>query len=109
MLCSAHINFTNLVKALNNSCFHFLSKPISPSQLREAVANVFAPERGNTLSLIKSALMQGHWSEAITLLEQSEELQNGHDDLLRIAHSLRDGRSLSPETLSPDLHHLLVA
>ena len=109
ILCSAQINFTNLVKALNFCCFHFLSKPTRPSELREAVANVFAPEIGSNLEVAKTCLSQGKWSQAIHKIEQIDEFKNGQKELLRVAQTLSEGHSLTPEAISPEIISLLVA
>ena len=39
ILCSAHVDTATAVEALNLSCFHFISKPVRPAELRDEVAH----------------------------------------------------------------------
>ena len=112
ILCSAHINTATAVQALNLSCFHFLSKPVRPSELRDEVASVIDPSHQSLIERIAQDLRDGHHQKALDQVPELESLPRRNIPLWKtIFQTLASGSQLKREALInewPDLVDFLL-
>ena len=103
ILCSAHINASTAVNALNLSCFHFLSKPVRPSELREEVAALFDPSHQTPIEKIAQDLRAGRREKALRQVPALENLPRRDTTLWKtIFKTLASNSKLSREKLTSD-------
>lgn len=112
ILCSAHINATTAIRALNQSCFHFLSKPVRPAELRKQVATLVQPEQQTTLEHIASELRAGNRDVVLKKIPELDHGCRGHPSLWRsVFRTLANGHNLKSEEITasfPDLVDCLL-
>ncbi|MBK1833085.1 response regulator [Roseibacillus ishigakijimensis] len=113
ILCSAHINASNAMAALEQQCFDFLCKPVRPQELRQSVERVLSQEDGEPFSRMLALLRQQKYAEALAILdslnrEQSVSLRFWHE----VVSDLAAGRPLETdhyvESYGQDLVNLLT-
>ena len=113
ILCSAHVDSVTAVKALNLSCFHFLSKPVRPTELRNEVATVVDPEHHTPLEEIAQQIRDGQKQKALEKVPELEALPQGNTPLWKsIFETLANGDELDREALTkewPSLVDFLLA
>ena len=103
ILCSAHINTATAVQALNLSCFHFLSKPVRPAELREEVASLIDPDQQTPLEKIAQDLRDGHQEKALEQVSELESLPRRDTSLWKtIFQTLASGSRLKRDKLTED-------
>ena len=112
ILCSAHINTATAVQALNLSCFHFLSKPVRPTELRDEVASLVDPDLITPIEKIARDLREGRREKALEQVHDVESLPRRDTTLWKtIFERLASGDQLKREALTskwPDLVESLL-
>ena len=107
ILCSAHVDNHTAVDALNLSCFHFLSKPVRPTELRQEVAGLVDPSHQSPIEEIAQDLRDGHQQKALAKVSELESLSRENGPLWKtIFETLASGSELDRDELTsnwPDL------
>ncbi|GHC41465.1 response regulator [Roseibacillus persicicus] len=113
ILCSAHINASTAVQALEQHCFDFLCKPVRPSDLRDGVSRVLNTQPEKPFEQVLYQLRKGNYGVALDILEGSDILSpNRLGFWTKIIADLKNNRPLEAsryvEEYGQDLVRLLT-
>lgn len=98
ILCSAHINASTALQALEQHCFDFLCKPVRPSELRDGVGRVLNREPELPFERVLYQLRQGNYGLAADWLEENSGLDSArHQFWTKVIADLKHNRTLRAE------------